>query len=67
MKNKDIYMNNNTGKKYIVDELAIDCTNDRDGTRCVVYHVHDFSLGRNMYFVRELEEFKAKFTLHKES
>lgn len=48
---------NKTGNVYtIITDKGIDCTNERDGTRVVVY-TRD-----NMIFVREYNEFSDKFT-----
>jgi len=50
-----------TGNVYGVLYIAIDATNARDGNRVVVYgHPHGV-------FVRDLEEFKAKFVFEPES
>lgn len=45
-----------TGKEYTrALREVIDCTNERDGTRCVLY-----TDGENLY-VREASEFREKF------
>lgn len=50
------YVNKKNKKEYIVITLdGIDCTNERDGLRVVIY------TDGNLYFTREYEEFMAKF------
>ena len=53
-----IFINNKNKQKYVMIGAAIDCTNDRDGTRVVIYKKIDSPLT----FVRESDEFFKKFT-----
>lgn len=54
--NDMVVIHKKTGHKYwIVNDSAIDCTNVRDGVRCVVY-----TNGQDI-FVRETSEFWEKF------
>lgn len=59
MKNNK-YRNKKNGKIYIVLGEAIDCTNKRDGTICILYND-----GKKL-FVREKKEFFEKFEKVKE-
>jgi hypothetical protein len=54
MKSKK-YRNKKNGKIYIVLGEVIDCTNERDGTICVLYND-----GQKL-FVKEKNEFFEKF------
>lgn len=49
------YRNKKNGKIYIVVSEVIDCTNERDGTICILYND-----GKKL-FVREKKEFLEKF------
>lgn len=49
------YINKKNGKIYIVIGKVIDCTNERDGTICILYND-----GKKL-FVREKNEFFEKF------
>lgn len=50
------YRNKKNKKEYTVITLdGIDCTNERDGLRVVIY------TDGELYFTREYEEFMAKF------
>ena len=50
------YVNKKNKKEYIVITLdGIDCTNERDGLRVVIY------TDGTLYFTREYEEFMTKF------
>ena len=49
------YRNKKNGKIYIVFGEVIDCTNERDGTICILYND-----GQKL-FVREKKEFFEKF------
>ena len=50
------YRNKKNGNIYLVITLdGIDCTNERDGLRVVIY------TNRELYFTREYGEFMAKF------
>lgn len=49
------YRNKKNGKIYIVIGKVIDCTNERDGTICILYND-----GQKL-FVREENEFFEKF------
>lgn len=53
--NNNKYRNKKNGKIYIVLGEVIDCTNERDGTICVLYD------DRQRLFVREKNEFFEKF------
>ena len=59
-----IYTNNRYGTEYLVRGVVTDCSNDRDGTICVLYHRYD-DFPNTAYYVRELEEFKEKFTFNR--
>lgn len=52
------WRNYKTGKLYVVIGIATDCTNDRDGTQVVLYREN----GCDAVYVRDLDEFKLKFT-----
>jgi len=54
MKNNK-YRNKKNGKIYIVISEVIDCTNERDGTICILYND-----GKKL-FIREKKEFLEKF------
>lgn len=56
-----VYIHNKTGNEYLVICTATDCTNQRDGTKCVIYYLLD-DFPETKYFVREINEFKDKFT-----
>lgn len=50
------YRNKKNGNIYLVLTLdGIDCTNERDGLRVVIY------TNGELYFTREYEEFVSKF------
>lgn len=50
------YVNKKNKKEYTVITLdGIDCTNERDGLRVVIY------TDGTLYFTREYEEFLVKF------
>ena len=50
------YINKKNGNIYLVITLdGIDCTNERDGLRVVIY------TNGTLYFTREYSEFMAKF------
>ena len=50
------YRNKKNGNIYLVLTLdGIDCTNERDGLKVVIY------TNGELYFTREYEEFIAKF------
>lgn len=49
------YRNKKNGKTYIVLGEVIDCTNERDGTLCILY------TDEKKVFVREKKEFLEKF------
>lgn len=49
------YRNKKNGKTYIVLGEVVDCTNERDGTICILYND-----GLKL-FVREKNEFFEKF------
>ena len=50
------YRNKKNGNIYLVLALdGIDCTNERDGLKVVIY------TNGELYFTREYEEFIAKF------
>ena len=50
------YRNKKNGNIYLVLTLdGIDCTNERDGLRVVIY------TNGELYFTREYEEFMTKF------
>lgn len=49
------YRNKKNGKIYIVLGEVIDCTNERDGTLCILY------TDEKKVFVREKKEFLEKF------
>ena len=49
------YRNKKNGKIYIVLGEVIDCTNERDGTVCILY------TDEKKVFVREKNEFFEKF------
>lgn len=49
------YRNKKSGEIYIVLGEVIDCTNERDGTICILYND-----GKKL-FVREKKEFLEKF------
>lgn len=53
-----LYRNKKKQTLYRVLHRAIDCTNERDGTRVVVYTNVE---GEPLVFVREESEFLAKF------
>ncbi|WP_033337306.1 hypothetical protein [Thioalkalivibrio thiocyanodenitrificans] len=55
-----VYRNNKTGGHYLVLREAIDCTNERDGTRVLIYKAFDAS---GSLYVRDAEQFMEKFTL----
>lgn len=57
------FKNNKTGNIYRLLGYALDCTNERDSTRCVVYCPEQ---GDNTVYVREWQEFFNKFTEVKE-
>lgn len=59
-----VYIHNKTGNEYLVRGNATDCTNKRDGTKCVIYHLYD-DFPETNYFVREINEFKEKFTFYR--
>lgn len=49
-----------TGKGYqVLSTNVVDCTNERDGTRTVLYYRD------GMFFVREYAEFMEKFDVSK--
>jgi hypothetical protein len=54
------YRNKKNGKVYIVLGEVIDCTNERDGTVCILY------TDEKKLFVREKNEFFEKFEKVKE-
>ena len=57
------YTNNKNGKIYIsIREDIINATNKDDGKIMVLYYPEEKP---DMHFVRELEEFRVKFTLAK--
>ena len=49
------YRNKKNGKTYTVLGEVVDCTNERDGTLCILYTYGD------KLFVREKKEFFEKF------
>lgn len=49
------YRNKKSGEIYIVLGEVIDCTNERDGTICILYN------DSKKLFVREKKEFLEKF------
>jgi hypothetical protein len=51
------YRHNKTGDIYYVVGSLVDCTNERDGTVCVLYRNKG-----GLKFVREIREFLGKFT-----
>ena len=55
------YLNKKTGNIYRVIGVAQDVTNVRDGNAVVIYerYAADYSM---KFFVRDLDEFKVKFT-----
>jgi Pyruvate/2-oxoacid:ferredoxin oxidoreductase delta subunit len=53
------FKHNKTGNIYRLLAHAIDCTNSRDGTACIVYCPDD---AENTIYVREDQEFFDKFT-----
>lgn len=53
------WRNNKTGRYYEVLGTATDCTNERNGTRTVIYYDREL---RKELFVREQDEFERKFT-----
>lgn len=55
---KNIWVHNKTGNYYLVlEENAIDCTNSRADSACVIYSKD------GKVFVRDKDEFVSKFTL----
>lgn len=59
MKKNKIWINKKNGKEYMVLREGIDCTNERDGLKVVIY----LALGvEDKIFVREKNEFLEKFT-----
>ena len=59
--NGKIFANNKTNNKYMVLNKVIDCTNTRDGEQSIVYASVD-CVEDNNWYVREEQEFFAKFT-----
>lgn len=55
-----VYRNNKTGDSYRIVGRAIDCTNDRDGTKVIMYVKHGTI---EPVYAREYSEFEQKFTL----
>jgi hypothetical protein len=53
-----LFRNKKTGNLYVIEAIAIDATNERDGNQVVVYHPVG---NRNDVFVRDEAEFKEKF------
>lgn len=53
-----LYRNKKTQQYYRIENIAVDCTNDRDG-RSVIVYIRDGTY--SPVFVRDLEEFKEKF------
>jgi hypothetical protein len=58
--NKRIWRNNKTGHLYQVEGTAIDATNATNGRRMVRYRTTGDSPPE--WYVREIREFKEKFT-----
>jgi hypothetical protein len=56
--NNKRYRNKKNGNVYIVLNHAIDCTNERDGTKVVIYYPEN---NRDFLCVREENEFLIKF------
>ena len=54
------YLNKKTGNAYRVIGVAADATNTRDGNAVVIYE--RFAIESIELFVRDLDEFKMKFT-----
>ena len=58
LKKSKEYIHNKTGnKQHVLIEDAIECTNGREDKHYVVYYRD------GMFFVREADEFAAKFTI----
>lgn len=53
-----IWKNNKTGNLYVVEGTTTNATNAQDGQKMVKY----YSLDDNEPYVREISEFKEKFT-----
>ena len=59
-----LYTNNKTQEVYVVVNNAINATNAQDGQAMVVYTPKStLNIVTRKLYVRELEEFKSKFTL----
>lgn len=58
MKENKIWVNKKNGKEYMVLKEGIDCTNERDGLKVVIYLALDVE---DKIFVREKSEFLEKF------
>jgi len=56
MENK-LYRNRKNDNLYMVLDEAIDCTNERDGLKVIIYS----PIGRDAVYVREEQEFLEKF------
>lgn len=54
------WSNNKTGEPYYVLDIAMDATNDREGSPVVIYQ--NSSICRGTVFVRDFQEFTEKFT-----
>lgn len=55
-----LYVHDKTGNYYILFGTAVDCTNSRDGAEVAVY-ARPVN-GRLKFFVRDIGEFRDKFT-----
>lgn len=55
----DTWINNKNGKKYVVKNTILDCTNEREGEKLVIYCLHG---DNSEEYAREASEFYNKFT-----
>jgi len=59
---QEVWKNKKNGELYIVLHNAVDCTNERDGKHAIVYVRFPVVDAQADVYVRDEEEFVAKFS-----
>lgn len=61
-KEYSLWIHNKTGDKYVLVDWVKNCTNDRDTERMVAYRKLENGVVQEQVYVRNLDEFRLKFT-----
>lgn len=61
-KTHSMWIHNKTGDTYVLVDWVVNCTNDRDKERMVVYRKIENGVVQDHAWVRNIDEFHLKFT-----